>query len=134
MLVADNTAIAHLHLQNEFGPLARAVYERDPDWITVPLWRYEFANVLWKLVRAGHLSRAEAGAGLRRALQRMTPQERQPDHVLALDLACAHQITGYDAHYVALAQTLGLKLLTNDAELLRKFPGLAVSLAAFAAA
>ncbi|MSQ64596.1 MAG: PIN domain-containing protein [Opitutus sp.] len=134
MLVADNTAIAHLHLQNEHGALALAAYQRDPDWITVPLWRYEFSNVLWKLVRAGRLSPAAANAGLRRALQRMIPQERQPDHVFALELALEHQITGYDAHYVALAQSLALPLLTNDGELLKKFPGLAVSLAAFTAA
>ena len=73
MLVADNTALVHLHLQNEHGAAAATAYQRDPDWITVPLWRYEFINVLWKLVRAGRLSQPAASDALRRALQRIMP-------------------------------------------------------------
>ena len=131
MLVADNTAIAHLHIAGALNPLARAVYVRDPDWFTVPLWRYEFVNVLTQVLRAGHISRTTADEAARLAIQRLVPWERLPDSLRVLDLAMTHKITGYDAHYVALAQSLSLPLLTEDRELLQKFPGTAVSLAAF---
>ena len=133
MLVADNTAIAHLHIAGTLHPLARAAYVRDPEWLTVPLWRYEFINVLTMSLRAGHLVRAAADEAVRLAAQRMAPHERVPDSLRVLDLAITHKITGYHAHYVALAQSLSLPLLTEDKELLLKFPKTAVSLAAFAA-
>lgn len=128
------TAIAHLHIAGALNPLARAAYVRDPEWFTVPLWRYEFLNVLTQSLRAGHLSRSTADEAVRLAAQRMAPRERQPDTLRVLDLALTHKITGYDAHYVALAQSLNLPLLTEDRELLQKFPSTAVSLAAFTAA
>lgn len=37
----------------------------------------------------------------------------------ALDIALAHDITAYDATYVALAQQLDLPLITADARLVR---------------
>jgi predicted nucleic acid-binding protein len=62
----------------------------------------------------------------------MTSRVRAPDDMEALDFSLRHRISAYDAYFVTLAQKLKLTLLTQDKELLAKFPDLAVSLEAFA--
>jgi len=43
----------------------------------------------------------------------------------AIEIAFNHGITVYDAVYVALAETMGSKLVTYDKELLSKFSNIA---------
>jgi predicted nucleic acid-binding protein len=43
---------------------------------------------------------------------------------LMAHLSLEDDLTVYDACYIALAKRMGLKLITEDAELLTKFPGL----------
>jgi len=131
MLVADNTAIVYLHLEGEWHNAAVEAYRSDPDWLTVPLWRYEFLNVLLKKRRAGHFNSETADVAFRQAAERLIPLEHSPDHFQALEIALRHSISAYDACYVTLAQELNVRLLTEDKELLTKFPDLAVSLKAF---
>jgi len=45
-----------------------------------------------------------------------------------LTLACEGKRTAYDCEYVALAVTLGARLVTCDSQMLRAFPGVAVAL------
>jgi predicted nucleic acid-binding protein len=133
MLVADTTALVHLHFEGEWHAEALAGYKNDPDWITAPLWRYEFLNVLVQKQRAGHFGADAAGLSFRQAAERMVPMERAADDLQALEVAARHRISAYDACYVALAQQLQVPLLTEDLELLAKFPALAVTLKAYAA-
>jgi predicted nucleic acid-binding protein len=134
MLVADTSVIAHLHVAGPRHAGAGAAYRRDPDWITVPLWRYELAHVLQKRLRAGHITLAQAEECMREAALRMVPRERVPDDAEALRLAAVKGLSGHDSYFAALALTLRLPLLTTDEELLEKLPGVAVSPEAFAAA
>ena len=59
-------------------------------------------------------------------------REQQPDMRQALRLALAHDISAYDAQYVALAESLGAVLVMEDRRLQRLFSEQAVSLAAAA--
>jgi predicted nucleic acid-binding protein len=132
MLVADTTALVHLHFEGEWHAEAVAGYKNDPDWVTVPLWRYEFLNVVVQKQRAGHFGAEAAAASLRQAAERMAPLERNADDLQALELAARHRLSAYDACYVALARQLKVPLLTEDRELLTKFPDVAITLKAYA--
>ena len=51
----------------------------------------------------------------------------------ALAVAAEYAITGYDAQYVALAQSLNAPLITEDRKLRNAAPGIALSMREFLA-
>ena len=89
------------------------------DCLFVPdLFFIECANILWKKVRRGELAAAFAAdslADLRELLLPSTPTSDLMEH--ALEIACAFNITAYDACYIALAAIKGIPLLTADTRL-----------------
>lgn len=58
----------------------------------------------------------------------MGGREYHVDSMQVLTLACEGKRTAYDCEYVALAVTLGARLVTCDSQMLRAFPGVAVAL------
>ena len=90
-------------------------------------------NILVQQCRFAGLSVMAAKEILAQASALMSPHETAVEADRVLLLAVSEKISGYDAQYVVLAQKLHLPFVTEDKELLKKFPGLAVSLTAFAA-
>lgn len=85
------------------------------------LFYNECANIFWK-----HVRRLEIQADYaRRSLRNLVSVDLLPiasTHLVhdALDLALDFGISAYDASYVALAQKLGLPLVTADQKLIAK--------------
>jgi predicted nucleic acid-binding protein len=89
------------------------------------LFFVECANVLWKYVRRMGYSAQKARADLERLLDLPLAVTPTADLALeALDLALAHDITVYDASYLALAIRESATLVTADEKLARKLTGL----------
>ena len=126
MIVADSNLIASCVLKSEATTAALALLERDPDWRVPRLWRYEMLNILATMIKAKRLSRSDAETTFRQLLDTLRTNERDPDSSSVLSLVEQYGISGYDAHFVALARDLGVKLYTQDRELLKKFPETAV--------
>ena len=126
MIVADSNLIASCVLKSEATTAALALLERDPDWRVPRLWRYEMLNILATMIKAKRLSRSDAETTFRQLLDTLRTNERDPDSSFVLSLVEQYGISGYDAHFVALARDLGVKLYTQDRELLKKFPETAV--------
>ena len=126
MIVADSSLIASCVLKSEATTAALALLERDPDWRVPRLWRYEMLNILATMIKAKRLSRSDAETTFRQLLDTLRTNERDPDSSFVLSLVEQYGISGYDAHFVALARDLGVKLYTQDRELLKKFPETAV--------
>ncbi len=131
MIVVDANVIIPLFCASSRTAVAQAVQEHDPEWSVPALWEYEFHNALAKAMRAGLLSLDAALGAAQRAAEALNPNAIDPPFSRVPPLCAKHGITAYDAAYIALAQHLGCILVTEDAELQRKFPGLAVSMEAF---
>jgi len=97
-----------------------------------PLGRSEYLNVLAVAVRTSLLSADQARAGWRRAANLFRSSEIEPDGSMVLDSAIRWAISAYDAQFVVVAEELGLRLVTNDQELLDRCPERTVSISDFA--
>ncbi len=131
MIVADSNVLSARNLSSVSTRLAEEVEKRDPVWIVPPLWRYEFQNILATAIRNGQLAPEDASEAWRKASAQLKANEHEPDPEAVIDLAGRHRISGYDANFIALAREMGVRCVTEDGELIRKFPGLAVSMAGF---
>jgi len=90
-------------------------------------WEVELANTVWMAVRAGVLPRDEGHLKLDSAAHlgvRAVPIRPLWQPALATSLASG--VSVHDTLFVELAAQQRLKLATFDAELLKKFPGIAV--------
>jgi predicted nucleic acid-binding protein len=123
--VLDASVSIKWFVDEENSDLARALLGQMTDAATrfhIPnLFYVELANVLWKCVQRQRLS-AESARDAVSAIRALTfvshPMELLIDG--ALDIAMRHGVTAYDASYVALAESLGLPMITADDKLQRK--------------
>ncbi len=129
MIVVDTNVIAYLLLGGEWSEAAETALRADSDWAAPPLWRSEFTNVLALHVRARRAKAGDAPFLLDRAqtLIRTEPRPRARD---VLELSLASGCSAYDCEFVAAALGLGLPLVTNDGEILNRFPDIAIALRA----
>jgi predicted nucleic acid-binding protein len=89
------------------------------------LFFVECANVLWKYVRRHGYDAQQARTDLGQLLALPIAVTPTADLALeALDLAVRHDITVYDASYLALALRESAMLVTADEKLIRKLAGL----------
>ena len=120
MIVADCTVIARLILRADDPAAVDALLERDPQWAAPSLWQAEFASVLRKYERAGQLSPDASHAYAQRALTLLAHSTRQVSLSTVLETSRRTGCSAYDSYYLALAEDLGIKLYTYDAEVLAK--------------
>ena len=130
MIVVDTNVIAYLYLSGEHTERAEALLERDSDWAAPLLWRSEFRNILAGYMRRKTLTFEDARALQLEAESLLAGAEHEVDSRLVLELVRDSDCSAYDCEFVALAMTLGAKLVTMDGKLLKAFPRYAVELAA----
>ena len=127
MIVADTNLIAACVLESKATSAALALRERDSDWRVPRLWRYEMVNILATMIKVKRLSRNDAESIYRQLLGVLRACEKDPASSEVLSLVEEYGISGYDAQFVALARELGVKLYTQDKELLKKLPEVATA-------
>ena len=132
MIVVDNTVLSDLFLGTDvLKEAAKSLVLEDPDWISISLWRYEFGNVLWKILRSpgdqwGSVDSPQlvfeaANAALLETVESL-------DSCKILYIARTFDLTFYDASYVWLARERVLKLRTRDKKILRMCPDVALGM------
>ena len=132
MIVVDNSVLVYFWLPSAFAEWAEAAKAQDGVWAAPVLWRAEFRNVLAEYLRRKLLTEAEANAAFLNAQKDLGAQEFTVPTERILKLVLASDCTAYDCEYVALAQDLGVPLVTADRQILREFPKSAVALEKFA--
>lgn len=132
MIVADTNLLLYLYVQGERTSESEAVLRRDATWTVPLLWRSEFRNALIGLVRKEFVALDNALAIVEEAERWLAGREYSVISRHVLTLADQSDSSAYDCEFVALAQDLGVPLVTNDQQILKAFRGIAVSPSAFA--
>jgi predicted nucleic acid-binding protein len=127
VIVVDTNLLIDYYIERGRTAMAETVLDRDPLWMAPLLWRSEFRNVLADLIADGIIQLADAVRATHDAELLMGGHEYQVLSESVLRLATGSGCTAYDCEFVALAQDLGTRLVTSDAELLKAFPGLTVT-------
>ena len=127
MVVVDTNVVAYLLIEGDHTREAQALLSRDPDWRSEAFLLVEFSNLLATYVRAGALGQSRALDLLAEAEARMHGVLSVP-HARALRVAIELSISAYDARFIAAAQILGARLVTEDAKLRAAAPALTESL------
>lgn len=128
MIVVDTNIIAYLYLPGEFTARAEALLIEDPDWAAPTLWRSELRNILAFYMRQGILGFDQAFRIQREAEALMADREYDVDSFEVLSLARDSGCSAYDCEFVALANQLGVQLVTQDAKIRKAFTTIAVGL------
>ena len=131
MIVVDTNIIVHLHITSGQTVQAEQAFKKDPDWVAPLLWRSEFLNVLAGYIRRRTISITEAQYVMGDALHTLEGSEIPTSPMHVLELTALSACTAYDCEFVALAQDLGVKLVTVDKQILAQFPETAIELDKF---
>ena len=128
MIAVDTHIIAYLYLPTEFTSHAEALLARDPEWAAPTLWRSEFRNVLAGYLQRGLLTFDAAASLQAEAESLLAGAEHEVSSRQVLELARDSDCSAYDCEFVACALSLGVRLVTMDAKVLKAFPKVAMRL------
>ncbi len=134
MTVVDANVVAYLWLPGDLTTAAERLLADDAEWAVPLLWRSEFRSVLAGAHKRRTLSLPRANDIAAAAESQLRGREFSVDTARVLSLASRSGCSTYDCEFVALAHDLGVRLVSNDAAVLRAFPEVAIPLKHFAAA
>jgi predicted nucleic acid-binding protein len=129
MVLVDTNVIAPLYVRSARTDAVEELFARDAVWRTEPLALIELSNLLVTYERSRYITAATARDCLNRAAAFLQPQLFRVSHQAALEAALDYRVTAYDARFLALADQLGSRLITEDARLRAAAPALTQSLA-----
>jgi predicted nucleic acid-binding protein len=132
VIVVDNDVISYFWLEAGRTEAARRARERDGDWHAPRLWSSEFRNVLYQHMARRGLSRADAQQIAETVEADMDGATYTVSSADVLRLSGEADHPTYDCEYVALAQELGVTLVTGDRAVANLFSDTAVLLEDFA--
>lgn len=131
MIVVDANILIYSLIESDCSPLIFRLHEKDADWRTTALCLHETLNVLATYQRQGILTLAQCRELLGHADRFVKVAQCEVDMQMVLSVAAEYSVTGYDAQYVALAQSLKAPLVTEDRKLRQAVPGIAFSMQEF---
>jgi predicted nucleic acid-binding protein len=132
MIVVDTNILAYLVINSEFSGLAGNVLTRDPIWLCPSHWQSELSSILTLYIRKGILTLSTAQERMAFAQDLIGKGSMAISYRIVLRLAAQSACSSYDCEFVALAQAMGVPLVTNDKQILKEFPDTAIPLVEFA--
>jgi predicted nucleic acid-binding protein len=131
VIVADTNLLVGLWAGGTGAPVAEALRRRDQTWVAPRLWRSEFRNALIGMIRARLLDPDQAVSVMSDAERAMATHEYNVVSRDVLALALRSGCSAYDCEFVALAESLDVRLVTFDREVRTAFPDRAIAPEAF---
>ncbi len=129
MLLVDTNVIAYLLIEGDHTDAAQQLRRRDPDWQSEAFLLVEFTNVLASSIATKRMTQTLAEQFLAKAIALLDGKLSRISHASVLAAAVRHRVSAYDARFLALAETLGHRLVTDDKKLRAAAPNLTQSLA-----
>jgi predicted nucleic acid-binding protein len=129
MILVDTNVVAYLLIQGDSTAAAQELRTRDPDWRSEAFLMVEFTNVLASSVAAKRMTLPLAGDFLAKAAALFDGKLGRMPHGSVLAIAARYGVSAYDARFLALADQLGHRLVTEDTRLRAAAPALTQSLA-----
>jgi len=129
MLLVDTNIVTHLLINGERTRAAQDLCKSDPDWRSESFLLVEFTNVLTAYVAKKRMTLTSARRALTKATALLDGKLARTDHSIVLALAAEYRVSANDARFLALANQLGKRLVTEDAKLRAAAPALTQSLA-----
>jgi predicted nucleic acid-binding protein len=121
MIVVDATVVPFLFLEGELTEVVRELHALDSGWVTPPILNHE---ILHLLARLGVTEGNEPMERLWREIRGVLSANQQvPDPVRSLRLGIEYGLSGYEAQYLCLAESLDLPLISEDPVLRGLFRG-----------
>jgi predicted nucleic acid-binding protein len=118
IVVDASTVVNALSGIDDTSPHAAAVVSADPRWVVPEHWTVDSFSAIRKLALR-HKVNDDAATGLLRQLLDLTVESVPVDLLIPRMWQLRASFTGYDAAYVALAESRGLTLVTSDGRLAR---------------
>ena len=132
MIVVDTNIIGYFFLESDFSEQVEKAYEKDSHWAAPLLWQSELRNVLAGYIHQKTLTFADANQIMAEAETLLRGEEYAVNSIHVLRLVADSACSAYDCEFVALAQDLGVSVVTMDKKILANFPTTAISLDQFA--
>ena len=129
MLLVDTNVVAYLLIDGDYTGAAQELCTRDPDWRSEAILLVEFTNILVSSIARKRMTLSLAGEFLAKAAALFDGKLGRVPHASVLAIAARHRVSACDARFLALADQLGSRLITEDARLRAAAPGLTQSLA-----
>lgn len=131
MIIADTNIISYLLLPTIYTDSVEKLYEIDPDWSAPILWKSEFRNVMALYLRKKIITLDKAMQLQDAAESIIIQNEYDISSSQVLALIDKSDCSAYDCEFIALANHLDTKLVTQDKKILGEFPSTAISVSDF---
>jgi predicted nucleic acid-binding protein len=126
MIVVDTNVIASLWVPNDMEDVAYNVLRKDPEWIAPLLWRSELRSVMTLYLRKDLLDLTTVSQAMQEAEQLLEAQSYEVNSLDVFRLVQESTCSSYDCEFVALANDLGIPLITFDQQICNEFSSIAV--------
>jgi predicted nucleic acid-binding protein len=129
MLLVDTNIVAYLLIDGDFSEAAQRLRKSDSDWRSEAFLMTEFTNVLAASIAVRRMTLPLAEDFLSKANTLLENKLTRVADTAALAIAVRFRVSAYDARFLALADQIGIRLVTQDAKLRAAAPKLTQSLA-----
>jgi predicted nucleic acid-binding protein len=131
VIVVDTNVISYFFINGDYTDFAEYLLKKDDEWHAPILWNSEFRNVIASHMAYKAMSLAKALQLANKAESLMMGKEHTVNSESVLRLASSSKCSAYDCEFVALAQALGIPLITTDDRVVKAFPRIAFRLKDF---
>lgn len=131
MIVVDTNILSYFFLDTAYSGKTETLFRQESEWYAPSLWKSEFRNVLSLYLRKGLLAIEDVFIIMEKAELLMEGNEIFVSSGHILTLVNESNCSAYDCEFVALAQLLNVKLVTEDKKIISEFKDVAVNVDTF---